>query len=189
MSSLDEINKILNLIFSYEKPWVYFIFLIILWLNVLQDKMSTGKYLGMNGFLLTFNMVLYFSLLHIVFSFSVKEKPVIMTDTIKKLSEKQQIEIEIKDPIPSKDQKDGKVLEKAYLISMMILVIIFCIYLFLYLTRYIKIESGDLKKIQIGGFLILLTVCSEIYLIFHVFDNPVTPLCDAILKGITSPKL
>tara|TARA_B100001094_G_scaffold8759_2_gene7880 strand:+ start:3578 stop:4138 length:561 start_codon:yes stop_codon:yes gene_type:complete len=186
---MEDINEKLQNIFGYEKPWVYIILVVILGSNMMLDKYYNKSFIQKNGFLLAFNMVIYFSLLHIVYTFSVKTKPDELVKMMEKTSENLEIEVEVKEPIVQPYQKPAEELERLFMIFISGLIGIFFIYLVFISMGYYKINESELKNLSIGCFLIMLTICSELYLVFHVFDNPILPLCKAILKSMTNPKL
>ncbi len=186
---MEDINAKLQTIFSYENPWCYLMLIAIFGCNMVLDKYSNKSYFQKNGFLLAFNMVIYFGLLHTVYTFSVKNKPADMIDSIEKAGKMTNLEIEIKDPVVQSYQKSPEELEKLYKIFMSGLVFIFFVYLVSIKIGWYKWNKSETKYLTIGCVLILLTICSELFLVFHVFDNPVIPLCKAILKSITSPEL
>ena len=183
----DYINDLLNKCFSYKSPILYFCIIIIVGLITLQDKLATGEFLGTNGLMLSFNMVLYFSLLHIVYKFSVKQKPTVKAETFQRLAEQKQIKVEIHPPIVKKGYKEPEDLEKIYLTAMSFIIVLFLVYVVHFYSKYRYLNPIEKRQLQIGFVLIVLTVYSELFLVFHVFDNEIVPQCEVLLKSITNP--
>ena len=177
----DMIKKYLNVL----HPVNIVLFILVILLNILQDYFNTGKLIGINGFLISVNMILYFILLHTVFVFSVREKP---TNLVKQYAEVKidQIEVNVKPPSNTKEGfLSNKEITKRYSIYLSILIVISIIWGYL-LLKVGGCKMNKTERLQMYGTLILicLTVTSEFMLVSGVFNNQMITPANLIKKII-----
>ena len=171
---LYQLNEIIKKYLDAVHPVNVVLFIVVILLNLLQDYFSTGNLIGVNGFLISINMILYFILLHTVFVFSVREKP---TNLVKQYAEVKidEFEVNVKPPSNTKEGfLSNKEITKRYFIYLSILVILSAIWGLLLKTG----EMNKTERLQMYGTLILicLTVTSEFMLVSGVFNNQmITP--------------
>ncbi len=182
------LDKLLNTLFSYNSPVVYVLFVALMFLNCLQDKFASQKLLGSNGLLLCFNMIVYFSLLHIVFKLSVKQKSNVLAENLQTVALEKNVNVTINPPKVQGRFVHPDKLENIYFGAMSAFCLIFLIYVVYFYKHFQTIKPKQQNQIQLGMFLILLTVYSEIFLVFHVFNNQLVSICELFLKSSTTPE-
>jgi hypothetical protein len=175
--NLKQLNEIIKKYLDAVHPVNVVLFIVVILLNLLQDYFSTGNLIGVNGFLISINMILYFILLHSVFVFSVREKP---TNLVKQYAEVKidQFEVNVKPPSNTKEGfLSNKEITKRYFIYLSILVILSAIWGLLLKTGGYEINKTERLQMYGTFILICLTVTSEFMLVSGVFNNQmITPV-------------
>ena len=173
--SFDSINRFLKKHMRYDNGYSIIAFIVLFGTVILFDKRFTGKFIGSNGFLLSFNIILYLSVLHLVFVYSVKPKNKKYIDSLKDVSKTQNVDI------ISEESKIDNSIQRVFFGSLFVVCSIFAIYVFK--------MSNQMKTSQIKFLmLICLTVCSELFLVFQVFDKPVDYPCSSIQETYIKKK-
>lgn len=163
--SIEKIDAILKEYLSYSHPLNITLFVLLLCASAAQDYIQTGKKVfGINSFVLSFNMVVYFALLHIVYTQVVEPRSKQATEDYKNE------EFDIVFKMPDNSEKRNE-----YLYYFAILVFV-CSVNFALSYKNIK----DTRLLISIITLILLTTISEYLLVTCVFNNKVSTLCEAM---------
>jgi hypothetical protein len=167
--SIEKIDASIKEYLNISNPVNITIFIILLCANLAQDYVQSGKFIiGINSFLLSFNIVIYFALLHIVYTQVVEPR----SKRAAKDYNNDKFEIELE--IPDNEEKKN---EFYYYFTALLGI---AIVNFGFSYKNIN-DKNLLVNILI---LILLTTISEYILVSGVFNNKVSTLCEATLNSM-----
>jgi len=180
----------LKTIFNTKSPYAYIIFAFLLFMMTLQDKMQSGKFFGVNGILLSYNMILYLCLLHIVFIFSVTKRPKKYVNLYGQALKSSGVGYEMK--VRKQSLSDNQITEKESSVlfakGISVFVAILMIYGLMYLSGTMKLTQPDKSVLWKMTLMITATVFSELFLVQHILQTPITTPCVALRSAMTPGK-